>query len=102
MPRQPTMTIVVNRQGQNGRCSHCNQPAKIDTDVHACGARATQLAIEEDMGLTLNGAKLVAATRSDLEFVGTGRIEERRTPGKPAADPKEYFFRRDRLPGDLR
>lgn len=87
------MTIVVDRRGHHGKCSHCNKAASIDTTMHSCGAVAVALAIEERAGVTFTDATLVAAMRSNLEFVGTGRIV--------SAPSGRLWFQIAKRPGDL-
>lgn len=90
---QETAVLVVNRYGRAGKCSNCNKPAGITDVTHKCGATFTQLAIEASGGVTFAHATMVAASRSNLEFVGTGRIVR--------APSGRLWFQVLRRPGDL-
>lgn len=94
MTDEVTGVIVVDRLGRNGKCSNCNKAIDIATVTHDCGARITGLAIEERRNVTFTDATLVAATRPNVEFLGTGRIVK--------APSGRLWFQRARFPGDLR
>jgi hypothetical protein len=89
-----TAVIVVDRLGRNGKCSNCNKAIEITTETHACGARVTGIAIEHRRNVTFTDATLVAAMRSNVEFMGTGRIVK--------APSGRLWFQRLKYPGDLR
>lgn len=93
MAEELTAVIVVDRLGRNGKCSNCNESIDIQTETHDCGARVTGLAIEARRNVTFTDATLVAAMRSNVEFLGTGRIVK--------APSGRLWFQRAKHPGDL-
>jgi len=72
----PTAVIVVDAVGHNGRCSHCNQKADIDT-AHSCGAKVIGVAINAVLmqNPSLGRAQAIAdLCPPGVPFIGTGDI----------------------------
>jgi hypothetical protein len=91
---QALAVVVVDLHGRNGVCSHCNQPAEIDT-AHACGARVDRVAINTESAVdpTLGQAKGVSdRCPPGIEFVGVGRV---------VPTSAGYRFELTKSPGDL-
>lgn len=92
--RPITAVIVVDIAGNNGVCSNCNQPARID-DAHSCGARVTGVAINTvyapDPRLSQT-RRVVDLTPAGVEFLGVGRV---------VAGDSGWHFELTKSPGDL-
>lgn len=92
--------VVTDRDGENGRCSNCNQSASLKDVQHACGAILTQAAIDANSPGTRLTYPIIAGYITDhsnkvgKEFVGVGKILK--VPGKD-----EFYYRRDFMASQL-